>query len=485
MTKVLWIMNKYVTGSGSQAYYPYFLKSLQDELKDKRYELYFVFFSDRLKKNMLGKNNHYCESEEYDNLSEDEIAYEARRIEREYEFTLKQAWFPDILQTSKFQNSRKISVPEIELNETKHLVVRFVFLEKLILDQKIDVLFSDVSPEAEMEFGRSIGLKHDIPVLKTYQGSFLGRTVLLQHSRFGKDRLVEAVANPEYSTKDAKDFVDDFISNRRPAYKRAPKLEVSQSMHDKIKNKFAENGLWFIISTYSLQLLKRIVFRIYLWFEQHILNPMIYYKFKPEIPFLFFGFHLNRESTMGLRSLPYVNQTSLVEMISRVLPYGYTLYVREHPHWPKTFPFRYLSKVKKYPNVRLLSPTISIHDILRNAQAILVYNANTGIEALMHGKPVLSFAPNIYYKHHPGVDYCDDLFELGAKLSSLINRNVKKEDTYNYIRKLFRVSNDLSLNAETFLSDNDAKQKAIKFAKHLITTIEVCLRKARKCPPSC
>ena len=118
---------------------------------------------------------------------------------------------------------------------------------------------------------------------------------------------------------------------------------------------------------------------------------------------------------MGLRSMPYVNQTALIEMLSRVLPYGYTLYVREHPHWPKTYPYSYLKKCKAYPNVRLLSPNISIHDVLRGSRGVIVYNSNTAIEALMHGKPVLSFASNLYYKLHPAVIHCTNLYGLGSR----------------------------------------------------------------------
>lgn len=463
-------MNKYVTSRS--LYYPRFLKHLQDELLHTNYEIHFIFYSDLLKKSVLTNHNYFYDAKEYHYLSKDDIENQARRIETEYEFTFKQAWFPDILQTSRFQNGRKISVPEVELNNTSHLIGKFLFLEKLVLDEKIDVLFSDVSPEVEMEFGRAIGLKHGIPVLKTYEGSFLGKTVLLQHYRFGKDRLVESVTNPDYSDQDAEGFIFDFVANRKPAYERVQKLEIPRTIIDKIKDKIAENNAADIVVKYPLQLLKRLVRHIYLSVEQQIVKPMIYDQFDPDIPYLFYGFHLNQESTMGLRSLPYVNQTVLAEMVSRVLPYGYILYVREHPHWPKTYPVRYLSRLRKYPNVRLLSPKISIHDILKNSKGVVIYNSNTGIEALLHGKPVLSFSSNIYYKHHSAVLQCTDLFELGSKLVRLVNTDVDKQETRNYIRKLMSVSIDMLFGADCFVSEEDACEKAIKISRHLSLAIE-------------
>ena len=472
MKKMLWIMNKYVIGERDQVYYPYFLKNLQDELKAKEFELHFVFFSDLMKDFILGDNNHFYNIDDFNGMTKNEIEKEAYRIEKEYAFTFKQAWFPDILQTSIKQNGRKISVPEKELNELKPLVEKFLYLEELIQSEKIDIIFSDVSPEVEMEFGRVIGLKNNIPVLKSYEGSFLGRLVLLKHKKFGKDQLIEAIINPDYSIEEAESFLNDYTENEgQPSYVGVPKLNHKISLLEKASVKLKNNGFGLIF--YPFRVLYRVLYISYLWFESAVLKKILYDKFEPRKPYLFFGFHLNQESTMGLRSMPYVNQTVLIEMISRVLPYGHSLYVREHPHWPKTFPYSYLKKCKAFPNVKLLSPKHSIHDILKNSRGILVYNANTGIEALMHGKPVLSFASTIYFKHHPAVLYCDDLFQLGEKLIQLLKTSVKKEDTIVYLQKMHQVSVDYLLNSYYFNSEEDAKKKAISFADMLNTAIRI------------
>ncbi|NQU34188.1 MAG: hypothetical protein HQ521_13225 [Bacteroidetes bacterium] len=469
MKKILWIMNKYVKGEKDEAYYPHFLKHLQDELSAKDIELHFVFFSNLMKNNIQGNNNHFYSSLLFNDLSELDLQKEAFRIESEYVFTFKQAWFPDILQVSKKQNNRKITVPENELNDIEPLIKKFLFLEELISKEEIDIIFSDVSPEAEMEFGRAIGHKLGKLVLKTYEGSFLGRTVLLEHTKFGQDKLVEFVIDKNYSLDDANAFMNDYINNQgQPSYLGLKKLQYKSSVIEKVSSKILNNKL--LIFTLVFKKFFNFLFGIWLWFESTILKKIIYDKFEEGRPYLFFGFHLNQESTIGLRSIPFVNQTVLIEMISRVLPYNYTLYVREHPHWPKRFPFGYLNKLKSYPNVRLLSPKISVHRILKNSKGILVYNSNTGIEALMYGKPVLSFASNIYYNHHPAVLHCLNLYEIGEKLSKLIKMRVEREDTIKYLKKMFSVSIDFLLNSYFFLSDEDAKEKAKCFS-NLLTGI--------------
>ncbi|MDC0235155.1 hypothetical protein OAK09_02290 [Candidatus Marinimicrobia bacterium] len=466
MKKILWIVNKYVTGNKDQAYYPDFLKYLQDELKGKDVELHFVFFSDLMKGCILGNNNHFYNAGDFNEMTKNGIQKEAQRIEKEYAFTFKQAWFPDILQTSKKQNGRKISVPENELNDLYPLVKKFLYLEDLIQSENFNVILSDVSPEVEMEFGRAIGLKYNIPVIKSYEGSFLGRLVLLKHTKFGEDKLIESIIHPNYSIEEAEKFLDDYTKNEgQPSYVGAHKLTHKISSLDKALVKLKNNGFGIIF--YPFKVLIRILYISWLWIESTVLKKMIYDKFEPNKPYIFFGFHLNQESTMALRSMPYMNQTALIEMLSRVLPYGYTLYVREHPHWPKTFPYLYLKRCKTYPNVKLLSPKISIHDILKNSSGVLVYNSNTGIEALMHGKPVLSFASNIYYKYHSAVIHCTNLYELGEKLTKLINTKVKKVETIKYLQKLTMNSLDFNIGSDHFLSNEDAKEKAMNFSEFL------------------
>ena len=93
----------------------------------------------------------------------------------------------------------------------------------------------------------------------------------------------------------------------------------------------------------------------------------------------------------------------------------------------------------------------------------------------MHGKPVLSFSPNVYYPLHPAADYCSDLYKLSAKLARLVNINVDREDTINYIQKMFQITNDVPMEAETFFSKKDAIEKAEKLSRHLKVAFDMCL----------
>lgn len=457
---ILWITNKYVDGGSLSRFYPDFLQFVEKEADKSGHKISFIFFSDAMKSKVKTKNNFF-----YDQKSGiKDVQRIANEIENSYQFTFKQAYFPDQIQVSKIQDYRQIHLSEKEFCNLDFLVPRFLFLEKIIDDEKIDVVFCDQSPEVEMEFARAICLKKKKMFLRQSE-SFLGRCVFYQQYEFGKERVALPILDRSITQSIAKDFVDDYIKNDRLPYLPRPYLPVNAK----------EFYLPRLLHFYRFpQYIKLALMSPYLSYEEKVLKPMIEDKFDPTKPYLFLGFHLPTESTIGLRALPYMTQTSLTENISRVLPYGHYLYVREHPSWRKHFPLSYLQQIKKLPCVKLISPEIPISKVIKHSQGILTYNATTGIEALMYGKPVLSFAPNVYHGLHPSADYCSDLFELGSKLVKLINTEVKKEDTYKYVYNLMRSTSNIALNAGTFLSESDSSVKALIFTKELLASIDYC-----------
>jgi hypothetical protein len=212
----------------------------------------------------------------------------------------------------------------------------------------------------------------------------------------------------------------------------------------------------------------------FLMFEEKVLKALLRKKFDPDKPYFYFGFHLPTESTVSLRALPFMTQAALVESMSRVLPYGYNIYVREHPSWRTHFPYSRLKQLKRLPNVRLISTKIPISKILKNSLGLITYNATTGIEALMYGKPVLAFAANVYSGIHPAASFCTDLYEIGGRLARLPETLVDKEATYRYIYKMMRSSTEMTLEAGSFLSEEDSRLKASIFSKALVAAIKYC-----------
>ena len=52
--------------------------------------------------------------------------------------------------------------------------------------------------------------------------------------------------------------------------------------------------------------------------------------------------------------------------------------------------FRLLHRLRRRPNVRLVDPYTSTHELIRRSEAVVVISSTVGLEALLYDKPVLT-----------------------------------------------------------------------------------------------
>ena len=52
-------------------------------------------------------------------------------------------------------------------------------------------------------------------------------------------------------------------------------------------------------------------------------------------------------------------------------------------------PLALLQRLRKVENIRLVDPYTSSHELIRTARAVAVISSTVGLEALLHGRPVL------------------------------------------------------------------------------------------------
>jgi len=112
--------------------------------------------------------------------------------------------------------------------------------------------------------------------------------------------------------------------------------------------------------------------------------------------YLFFPLHVPLDAQIVYRASQFFRQDRTVEVVSKSLPAGYYLYVKEHPHSKGMIPIDWLERMSKLPNVKLVPPDTNAHDLIRNAHAIVVINSDVGWEALFYQKPVVVLAEPFY-----------------------------------------------------------------------------------------
>jgi Capsule polysaccharide biosynthesis protein len=121
-----------------------------------------------------------------------------------------------------------------------------------------------------------------------------------------------------------------------------------------------------------------------------------YDRLDPERPFVFFPLHVTDDYKIK-RVIPHcVDQASLVEQVADALPQGHDLVLKEHPMSLGRNSIRLLRRLRQRPNVRLVQPYTSTHELIERAEAVAVIGSTVGLEALLYDKPVLTLGEPYY-----------------------------------------------------------------------------------------
>lgn len=107
-------------------------------------------------------------------------------------------------------------------------------------------------------------------------------------------------------------------------------------------------------------------------------------------------FHYSVDFQLTVRAPHCYDQIAIAKLCARSLPEGMKLYLKEHPNYVGGISPSALGQVLEYANVRLLPPTIRASEAIKKASLVVVINSTLGLEALLHGKPVITLGNPFY-----------------------------------------------------------------------------------------
>ena len=148
--------------------------------------------------------------------------------------------------------------------------------------------------------------------------------------------------------------------------------------------------------------------------------------------YAYYPLHVNPEVSTSFYGRWYVNQLALIENIARNLPCDYKLYVKEHPYHYSSRPFNFRQEIKKFPNVRLISPHANVVDIIKDCDLVFTITGTTGWEAIMLQKPIITFG-DVYYNLFEEVVKLKNLRELSSIIDKKIGTTNDKTKTLKFI----------------------------------------------------
>ena len=116
--------------------------------------------------------------------------------------------------------------------------------------------------------------------------------------------------------------------------------------------------------------------------------------------YILYPLHFEPEAATLILAPYFTDQLSLIENISRSLPVGYKLYVKEHPVSVGRRSFFYYNRIRCLYNVRLIHPSSEVPSLIKNAAAVATISGTIGWEALLLGKTVITFG-QVCYNSYP------------------------------------------------------------------------------------
>jgi hypothetical protein len=130
-----------------------------------------------------------------------------------------------------------------------------------------------------------------------------------------------------------------------------------------------------------------------------------------ETPYIFVALHYQPEQTTSPTGGVFVDQNLMVDMLARVVPAGWRVYVKEHPFqfFPNSLGERsrsveFYDDLLAHPNVTLVPWSTSPFELTDRAKAVATVSGTVGVEAIIRGKPVLAFG-YAWYRDCEGVFY--------------------------------------------------------------------------------
>ena len=355
-----------------------------------------------------------------------DLADEGRRVEGRYDMRSLR----DVYRTDWPLEGR----PEEEA--IQRTVRHFLALEQVFDEVRPDVVVPEVGSETMRTAAHLIALDRGIPAL------FLFYTIFPRPLRLYRDTMHAPIVTPEEVRALTDDerahvqgFVAEFIERDRPIREyRRPRVHAG-TLRD-FAGHVTRSALWDRDNEYLRP------HRFVTNYAREKARARLARRFYEPVgdmprPFVYFPLH-GVDDYKIRRVIPHCyDQAAIIELIAESLPQGVDLLLKEHPMSVGRNPPTLLHRLSRRTNVRLVDPFTSSHQLIRRAQAVAVISSTVGLEALLHGRPVLTCGQPFYAGYGVTVDV-DSFRELPDAVTRVLAFRPAPERTLRFLGAAMR-----------------------------------------------
>ena len=160
--------------------------------------------------------------------------------------------------------------------------------------------------------------------------------------------------------------------------------------------------------------------------------------------FVYFPMHVEPETALQGISPEYFYQHALIAAVSRDLPAGYCLAVKEAYGAIGRRPANFYRQVADLKNVVFLDTWEVGFDCARKADAVVTICGTAGLEAAVAGRPVIAFGRHNIYNFLPSVRVVEDECDLPEYLREALGDGHDPEQTQADAKRLLQAIADNS-----------------------------------------
>lgn len=186
--------------------------------------------------------------------------------------------------------------------------------------------------------------------------------------------------------------------------------------------------------------------------------------------FVFYPLHLEPEAALQVLSPEYFYQLSSIAAISRDLPVGTLLAVKETFAGLGRRPADFYSQIAEFKNVVMLDTMELGIEVVRRAAAVVTINGTAGFEAAVMGKPVIAFGRHNTYNFLPHVRVVTEESRLRGYLSEALTGSIdgskSVEDGLRFLQAV--VASSFDMRSYDYVKLHDFEVQAVEDGYHCL-----------------
>ncbi len=327
-----------------------------------------------------------------------------------------------------------------DYNEASKIIVGLIdFWEEIFSSEHVLCLVNDVIIGAYNFIGMIVGKKYNVEYISLPTARQGRNMTFFSICEGWRNEVFERLMRNGYRASQdeyfaAEKYIKDYIEKKRePLYMEKARIsdKLSSQLVRVIKKVRKIHFLWdghynrpYDTMTYKSQ--KNVIKPFMVWYRR---KEMFKFFSSPDFEldkFILFPLHYQPEASTCVYARKYENQLFFIEQLSKSIPAGLKIYVKEHSTLPGSRALAFYREVQKYPNIKLISPMENIHELIRNATYLVVLTSTAGFEALMYGKPVF-VCGDVFYENFSGVRRIHDVFD---QKKEFLNPPIQNREEY-------------------------------------------------------